>query len=165
MRDCATTTCVRSTIPPSFVRYYFASENLVLKLFSVLRHIIFLWIKWIMGRCYLYLWWYFVNKIHICSSSKYFALCQNLVNFNLYSSSSWTQASHLQMHVLSWKLIWIFSEYYSLTNRDRKVLGIFNVMQRSYYFFSHRWFCLLLKYNLRIYIPVLVLLFVLKCAV
>ena len=61
MRDCATTTSVRSTIPPSFVRYYFASGNLVLKLFSVLKHIIFLWIKWIMGRCYLHLWWYFYN--------------------------------------------------------------------------------------------------------
>ena len=62
--------CIRLTIPILFKVYmYLFLRFFCLKFSKVLKQNRFLWIKWIMERCYPNLWWYFC-----CSSFIMFSL-------------------------------------------------------------------------------------------
>ena len=57
--------CVRLTIPNLFKVYmYLFLRFFCFKFSKVLKQIMYLWIKWIMERCYLHLWWYFCYLMH-----------------------------------------------------------------------------------------------------
>ena len=90
--------------PPFIVRYYFAFGNLVFKLFSVLKHIILLWIKWIMGRCYLHLWWYFIlQKIDLEEDDGIHLHGDGILDLKISNLSSWDQGQKcLQL------IFWVF---------------------------------------------------------
>ena len=55
-----------------YMNYFF--RFFCFKISNVLKQIMYLWIKWIMERCYLHLWWYFFCSTYFVFSRDLFAV-------------------------------------------------------------------------------------------